>query len=371
MQRDSAGQAQDYPDGPRALWGGADGDPLGAELRNARILLVDDEPANLSLLRRALNRAGYTRLSETTDPLQVARLYTEFQPDLICLDLHMEPLDGLGVLRALGELVPRDTYFPILMLTGDPSVESRQQALALGAKDFVTKPFDVPEVLLRIQNLLIPRFLHLRLRDQNQFLEVRVLARTRALEEARLEVLDRLGRAAEYRDDNTGEHVKRVGRIAGLLADALGLDAITVELIERAAPLHDIGKIGIPDQVLLKPAPLTPDEFETMKRHTTIGARILAGGSSAIMRMAEEIAWHHHERWDGAGYPEGRAGEAIPVAARIVGLADAFDALSHDRPYRPAWPLPKVVDWLRDNTGSHFDPRLMQAFLELPHPRLV
>ena len=358
------------PDRPRSpaihQW-----DSLAAELTHAGILLVDDEPANLSLLRRALSRAGYTRIAETSNPLEVTRLFQEFQPDLICLDVKMMPIDGITVLKELGQLIPPDTYFPILMLTGEGSAQVKQEALSLGAKDFVTKPFELQEVLLRINNLLIPRFLHLHLQDHNRVLESRVWERTRDLDQARLEVLDRLARAAEFRDDNTGEHVKRVGRVAALLANALGLGSVMVELVQRAAPLHDLGKIGIPDAVLLKPGRLTPEEFAIMQRHTTMGAEILAGGSSAVMRIAEEIALYHHEHWDGGGYPTGKSGEAIPVAARIVGLADAFDALSHDRPYRPAWPLPDVLQWLKKNTGSHFDPHQMDRFLALPHAQLL
>ncbi len=346
-------------------------DPFELELLGARILLVDDEPANLSLLRRALVRAGYTNILETSDPLQVYSLFQEHHPDLMCLDLRMAPLDGLGVLNQLAPLISRDTYFPILMLTGDTSPQAKQEALSLGAKDFLTKPFDIQEVLLRIHNLLVPRFLHLHLQHQNDFLEVRVQARTRALEEARLEVFERLGRAAEYRDDNTGQHVRRVGRTAGLLAGAIGLDPTAVELIQRAATLHDVGKIGVPDEILLKPDRLTVEEFEVMKRHTTIGAGILSGGSSDLIHAAEDVALNHHEWWNGAGYPGGKAGEDIPLAARIVGLADVFDALSHSRPYRDAWPLPRVLGCLREESGTHFDPELVEAFSRLPHERLI
>jgi putative two-component system response regulator len=366
-----SGRVESLTGGPSAALRPEAADLLTGELKRASILLVDDEPANLSLLRRTLAGAGYTRIGETANPLQVTRLYQQFQPDLICLDVKMTPIDGLEVLRELGKLIPPDSYFPILMLTGEGSAEVKQEALSLGAKDFVTKPFELQEVLLRIKNLLIPRFLHLQLQDHNRILETRVRERTRDLDQARLEVLDRLARAAEFRDDNTGEHVKRVGRIAAFLADALGLGSIMAELVQRAAPLHDIGKIGIPDAVLLKPGRLTPQELAVMQRHTTMGAEILAGGSSVVMRTAEEIALYHHERWDGSGYPTGRAGEAIPMPARIVGLADAFDALTHDRPYRLAWPLPNVLQWFRENSGNHFDPQLMQRFLALPHERLL
>jgi len=350
------------------------GSPLAAarlELKQARILLVDDEAANLGVLRRVLERAGFTKLFETTDPLQAATLFANFQPDLVCLDLHMSPLDGFGVLAELQPLIPPTTYLPILMLTGDSSAESKQRALSLGAMDFVTKPFDVDEVLLRIHNLLVPRFMHLELVGYNQVLERQVRERTRALEESRLEVLERLAVAAEFRDDDTGRHTRRVGRLAGMLAERVGVSGAEVEDITRAAPLHDIGKIGVSDQILLKPGKLSGEEYEVMKRHTSIGAEILAGGRSPLIRMAAEIAHHHHERWDGAGYPVGLRGDAIPLPARVVALADVFDALSHPRPYREAWPLADVLAEILRQAGTHFDPKLVEAFMGLPHIDLV
>lgn len=352
--------------------GGSGGsDSTVHELKLARILIIDDEPANVELLRRVLERAGYARLADTTDPLGAANLYEEFQPDLICLDLHMPSLDGFGVLEQLGPLIPRGSYLPILMLTGDSSSAAKQRALSLGAKDFVTKPFNSEEVLLRIHNLLVPRFMHLELAGYNQHLERQVRDRTRALEDSRLEVLERLARAGEFRDDETGQHTRRVGRTAGCLARSLRLDRAEVELITRAAPLHDIGKIGIPDQILLKPGKLSPEEFEVMKRHSSIGAEILSGGRSTLIQMAAGIAHHHHERWDGTGYPAGLKGDSIPLTARVVGLADVFDALTHARPYRAAWPLEDVLGAVYHQAGAHFDPCVVEAFRRLPHAELV
>lgn len=345
--------------------------PGDDSLLGARILLIDDEATNVTLLHRVLERAGYTRLAASTDPLQAAALFTEFRPDLICLDLNMPGLDGFGVLELLGPLIPPTSYLPILMLTGDSSSASKQRALSLGANDFVTKPFEVNEVLLRIHNLLVPRFMHLELVGYNQHLERQVRDRTSALEQSRLEILERLARAAEFRDDETGQHTRRVGRTAGCLAQSLGLERAEMELITRAAPLHDIGKIGIPDQILLKPGKLTASEFEVMKRHSSIGAEILAGGRSALIQMAAEIAHHHHERWDGTGYPAGLQGDSIPLAARVVGLADVFDALTHARPYRAAWPLEDVLSAVYHQAGTHFDPQVVEAFRRLPHAELV
>jgi putative two-component system response regulator len=356
-------------DEPRAAPAGAA--PQAAQLlTNARVLLIDDEERNLVLLRGLLENAGYRFIAATSDSTKALALYHEFQPDVICLDLNMPGLDGYDVLRQLATVIPANAYLPVLMLTGDSSAGAKQQALALGAKDFVTKPFNGDEVRLRIHNLLVPRFMHLELQQQNVLLEERVRQRTIALEEARMETLERLARAAEFRDDDTGQHTKRVGRGSQLLAEALGLPPEMVELIARAAPLHDIGKIGISDSVLLKPGKLTAEEYALMKTHAVIGSEILAGGRTPLMQLAQTIALHHHERWDGAGYPHGLRESDIPLPARIVALADFFDALSHDRPYRRAWPLADVLREISAQSGHHFDPRVAAAFARLPHDEL-
>ena len=334
-------------------------------LRDARSLLVDDHEANVRLLERILLQAGYTNLRRTTDPRQVLPLFAEGQPDLIVLDLHMPHLDGFAVLEQLRPLIPAGTYLPILVLTADITRDAKQRALAMGARDFLTKPLDHAEVLLRIKNLLETRYLHRALRAQNQQLEQRVRERTRSLEAAQMEILERLARAAEYRDDDTGEHIERVGRIAALLARALGLREAEVELVRRAAPLHDVGKIGIPDEVLLKPGKLTAAEFAQMQTHTMIGAKILSGSRFPILQLATEIALTHHERWDGSGYPHGLAREAIPLPGRIVAVVDVFDALTHERPYKSAWPVAAAVAELRRQRGRQFDPSVVTAFLTL------
>jgi putative two-component system response regulator len=207
------------------------------------------------------------------------------------------------------------------------------------------------------------RFMQLQLANQNGELERRVGERTAALERARIEILERLARAAEFRDDATGEHTRRVGHIAAEVARALGRSHDEVELTQRAATLHDIGKIGIPDSVLLKPGKLTTREFEIMQSHTTIGARILSGSDVPLLQLAAAIALNHHERWDGSGYPEGKKGEAIPLVGRIVAVADRFDALTHNRPYKPAWPRKQTVALLREQSGIELDPGVVEAFL--------
>src|SRR5216684_4908964 len=284
-------------------------------LKKARILIVDDQDANVLLLERLLGTAGYTNLMSTQDPRQVLPMFGKFQPDLILLDLMMPHLDGYSVMQQIGPRVPEGEYLPILVLTAEMNAEAKQKALSMGAKDFLTKPLDAVEVLLRIKNLLETRSLHLRLQNQNQQLEERVREQTQELEQARIEILQRLAMAAEYREDPTGEHPKRVGETAAILARAAGLPKAQIELIRQAATLHDVGKIGVPDAILKKPSTLSAEEYEQVKLHAAIGARILSGTQVPLLQLAEEIALYHHEHWDGAGYASIK-GQDIPVSAR-------------------------------------------------------
>jgi putative two-component system response regulator len=335
--------------------------------KHARILIVDDEEPNVRLLRRVLERAGFVHLDSTLDPREVADLYVRFRPDLILLDLHMPHMDGLEVLDQLNQIAEA-SYLPILMLTGDLSQDAKREALSRGAKDFVSKPFHSDEVLLRISTLLETRFLYLQIQSQNQMLEAKVRERTRELEAAQIEIIERLARAAEFRDDNTGQHTERVGQMAALLAKKIGLPDSQISLIRRAAPLHDVGKIGIPDSILLKLGKLTPEEFAIVRTHTTIGARILSGSRFPILRLAEEIAFNHHERWDGDGYA-GITGDAIPLAGRIVAIADVFDALTQKRPYKAAWPVGEAIAEIERQRGRQFDPAIADAFLQVIEQR--
>jgi putative two-component system response regulator len=315
-------------------------DPAGC-----RILVVDDEPANVLLLTRILNRAGYRDVISAPEPFRVPDMIAAARPDILLLDLRMPGMSGLELLEILRLRIPADEFMPVVVLTADDSAASRQRALSLGASDFLTKPLDGIEVVLRIGNLLRIRMLHGALRERNRTLEFRVRERTQALEAAQMEVLERLAQAAELHDDDTGSHTRRVGLAAARLGERLGLAPGEVSRLERTAPLHDVGKIGMPDSILRKPGPLSPAEREEMERHAEIGARLLSGGSTEHVRMAEEIARSHHERWDGRGYPAGLSGESIPLSARIVSVVDVFDALAHDRPtvrrcpprVRPPW----------------------------------
>jgi putative two-component system response regulator len=339
-------------------------------LRNARVLVVDDEPTNVELLRETLARAGYSRIEATTDPRQAVDLYIRCRPDIILLDLHMPHLDGFEVMEALGQIAEA-SYLPIVILTGDLTPEVKQRALSMGAKDFIAKPFHVEEVLLRIRTLLQTRFLYLQIQSENQLLEVKVRERTKALESAQLEIIERLAMAAEFRDDNTGQHTQRVGQTSALIARTMGLPDAQVNLIRRAAPLHDVGKIGIPDQILLKLGKLTPEEFGVIKTHTAIGARILSGSRFPLLRLAEQIARTHHERWDGDGYTPGLRGGDIPLEGRIVTVADVFDALTQKRPYKAAWPVEEAIAEIERESGRQFDPHVVEAFLRVTTQNLA
>ncbi len=308
-----------------------------SRIKGSRVLVVDDHADNVALLQGLLASDGYVNVRGVTEPTEALVVAATWDPDLVALDLRMPRMDGFEVMQRLQAMQPPTDYLPILILTASTDRDERRRALAMGAKDFVTKPFDATEVLLRIHNLLETRLLHRSLKNQNMALEERVAERTRALEDARLEILQRLAVAAEYRDDITGEHTLRVGRLAKMVAEEMRLSPSEVDLISKAAPLHDVGKIGVPDRVLLKPGQLELSEFERMKSHTQIGARILSGSSSPLLQTAEAIALSHHERWDGTGYPTGMRRDDIPLAGRIVAVADVFDALVHDRPYKRAW----------------------------------
>ena len=324
--------------------------------------MVDDEEANLQLLRRILEPAGFGSLRASTDPREALELCLEWEPDLVLLDIMMPGLDGFEVLEALKSRIPETTYLPVLVLTSDHSHDAKRRALSGGARDFLTKPLSPSEVRLRVRNLLETRFLHLELSDHNKLLEVRVKERTAELERARFEILKRLARAAEYRDDNTGEHTRRVGETSAAIARALALDPEEAELIRRTAPLHDVGKIAIPDSILLCPGRLDTGQVEVMQTHTTIGGDLLGGSGFDLLDRAAEIALSHHERWDGTGYPAGRGDAEIPLSGRIVAVADTFDALTNRRPYKQAWPIDEAWAEIEKDIGLRFDPDVVAAF---------
>lgn len=328
----------------------------------ARIFIIDDEPANLKLLDKLLASQGYSQFVLIQDPREVLDRYREARPDLILLDINMPHLDGYQVMEQLKAL--RDPLMPpIVILTAQHGYDHMLKALALGARDFVGKPFNRVELLMRVRNLLEAQLAHRLVHDQKSVLEEMVHVRTEELRQTRLQVVQHLGRAAEYRDNETGLHIIRMSQVSAVLAGSIGCLGSMCELMLHASPMHDIGKIGIPDAILLKPGKLTPDEFEIMKTHATIGANMLGGNDAELLTLARTIAISHHEKWDGSGYPNGLAGKDIPMAGRIVAVADVFDALTSARPYKKAWPMDDAVAFVKKNAGKHFDPEVVTHFL--------
>ncbi len=335
--------------------------PTQDELHDSTILVVDDEPANVRLLEAMLAAAGYTNVDTETDPRQVRGRHLQQRYDALLLDLYMPYLNGFEVMEQLRR-TEKDGYVPVLVLTADISPQTRLDALRGGARDFLTKPFDRTEVLTRLGNLLEVRLLYNKVRSQNALLEERVRERTQELHETRLQAIRGLGKAAEYRDTDTGMHVVRISRYAALLAGAMGLDDDACERVLHAAPMHDIGKIGIPDDILLKTGPLDTREWEIMKTHTVLGEQILSEYDSELFRCAAALARSHHERWDGSGYPDGLKGEAIPLISRLVSVCDVFDSLVSERPYKRPWSVEDAVDYVEQRAAGRFDPEIVRLF---------
>ncbi|MCC6124921.1 MAG: response regulator [Pirellulales bacterium] len=352
--------------------------------QTAKIMIVDDEPVNVKVVQKHLQLAGYQRFVTSTDPRPVLEMILNEMPDAILLDIMMPHVSGMEILRKVRE-DERLAHIPTIILTASDNEETKMEALELGAADFLGKPVNSAELIVRVRNALSAKAHHDRLKNYALEMEREVRRRTAELAASRLELLHCLARAAEFRDNETGRHVERVGRYAEIIARQLGMDEESVELIGHAAPLHDMGKIGIPDHVLLKPGKLTPDEMEimrkhsfygrqtfepmsegdwqTMKSHTFMGEVIMFEQQSPIMSIAAAIALTHHERWDGTGYPLGLCGEDIPLAGRITAVADVFDALSSKRPYKPALDLDRCFEMMEEGRGTQFDPNVVDAFL--------
>ena len=331
------------------------------------ILVVDDQIQNLELLAAHLVPQGYEVVTATNGEEALARL-ASYQVDLILLDILMPGMDGF----ALTARIRKDSkhrQLPIILVTALKDREDRIRGIEAGCDDFISKPIDKLELLARVRSLLKVKAYNDLMSNYRDELEHEVSNRTEDLKtalerikNASLETIYRLSVASEYRDEDTGAHIQRVSRYSAAVARRMGLDASTVESILYAAPMHDLGKIGIPDQILVKPTKLDPEEWEIMKTHTVIGAKILKGSEAEYISIAETIAFCHHEKWDGSGYPNGLKGKAIPITSRITAIADVFDALTSKRPYKPAFRVEKAFGIIEEGKGSHFDPDVVAAF---------
>ena len=323
------------------------------------LLVVDDVPENIEILNDILEREYRVKVA-TNGQKALNIVMSDQPPDLILLDIMMPGIDGYEVCRRI-KANPMRRNIPIMFVTAMEDQEDEARGLALGAEDYITKPFNSYIVLARVKT-------HLALYDQTRELERKVDERTRELQNTRLQIIERLGSAAAFRDNETGFHVTRMSRYSALIAQAAGLSPKESELIRLAAPMHDIGKIGTPDYVLFKPGKLDPTEWAIMQQHAAIGAAIIGDHDDPLLSLAREIAASHHEKWDGSGYPLGLSGTGIPLAARIVALADVFDALMSTRPYKVAWPVDLARQTIVNDAGRHFDSMLVDAFLKaLPY----
>jgi putative two-component system response regulator len=332
-----------------------------------KVLVVDDEDRNLRLMEAMLIPLGYEVILAKDGEEALAKVQIT-PPDVILLDIMMPKMDGYEVARRLKEK-EETRLIPIVMVTALREVEDRIRALEVGADDFLSKPVEKTELRARVQSLIKVKAYYDHMKNYQRELEAEVAKRTEDLRKAfdkikvtSLETIFRLSRAAEYRDEETGTHILRMSHYSAVVARSLGLNETVVESILYAAPMHDVGKIGIPDRILLKPGKLDPREWEIMKEHTTIGGRILEGSQAGFIKLAQVIALTHHERWDGSGYPAGLKGTGIPQAGRITAIADVFDALTSKRPYKEAFPVDQSLAIIRSENGAHFDPQVVEAF---------
>jgi putative two-component system response regulator len=353
--------------------------------KSAKIMIVDDEPLNVMTFRQHLKMEGYEKFVTTSDAREALHLLRSERPDVLLLDIRMPEVSGLDIMRVAG-LDPVLQHIPVLILTAASDPATRKQALDLGASDFLQKPIDPNELLPRVRNAIVIKKHYDMASSETARLEQQIERRTRQLEATRQQLILCLARAAEHRDNDTGNHVVRVGRYTAIIARQMGYPKNRLEMLEQAAQLHDVGKIGIPDSILFKPGKLGFDEYELMKRHcalgrqiiepisekewnilkthTRIGESMLHVRSSSLLMLAARIAQTHHERWDGKGYPLGLMGEDIPLEGRIVAVADVFDALSSKRPYKEPFPRQRCFDILLEGRGTQFDPAVIDAFFD-------
>ncbi len=328
-----------------------------------KVYVVDDVPTNIELVEAVFKNDPKITIKKAFNGKELIELIDkEGTPDLLILDLMMPVMDGFDVLKNIKPM--RDSqYFPIIVLSALTDKQSIIKALSLGSDDYITKPFFVEELKARVNNML-------KLKERDEFLtetldvmESNLFEKLRMLEQSQLEVIIRLGKAAEFRDDETGRHIERIADYVHTIAETMGIHKDLAVMLRYAAPMHDVGKIGIPDNILLKPGKLNPDEFRIIQLHTVIGGRILGGTTLPILELATEIALSHHERWDGSGYPLKLSRGSIPQSGRIVAIVDVFDALTSHRVYKAAWSIEKAVDYIKEQREKMFDPEIVDVFI--------
>lgn len=358
------------------------------DIRDAGVLIADDDPRIVVMIRAYLQMDGFRRFRVADSASEVLPLAMEFRPDLIMLEVRMPERSGLETLQCI-RAHPQLAATPVVILVGNLTSETKLEVLRCGATDLLSKPLHDAELLARTRNVLAAKIYQDRLNQHSKRLESAVRERVSELEAARRELIQCLARAAEFRDDDTGHHILRVGRYARVIGEELGLTQAALDVLEPAAQLHDVGKIGVPDSVLLKPGKLTPEEYTIIQKHCGFGKKIIEGsvfrnlpardwkadrvhteagiidiGQSPLLSVAKRVALTHHEYWDGSGYPVGLAGEDIPIEGRIVAVADVFDALSSKRPYKPAFPLDMCFQMMEEGRGTQFDPVVIDAFFK-------
>ncbi|MBF0422045.1 MAG: response regulator [Magnetococcales bacterium] len=326
------------------------------------LLVVDDTETNIDILVEGLEQ-DYDLAVAMDGPSALASIQ-DTKPDLILLDIMMPGMDGYEVCQQL-KLDPVLREIPVIFITAMSQEVDEAKGLAVGAVDYITKPISIPIVRARVATHLELFNSRRSLKNQNDILEIKVRARTRELRESHLATITCLGRAAERKDPETGLHIQRMAHYSRILGTGLGLDPVVTELLLHAAPMHDIGKVGVPDRILLKPGSLTEDEWTIMRTHPEVGAEILSNQPSELLMMARDIALTHHEKWDGSGYPRGLRGEAIPLSGQIAALADVFDALTSARPYKSAWAVDRAMDTLVAAKGIHFQAALVDNLVRV------
>lgn len=331
-------------------------------IKNLTVLIVDDEIVNTMLLKALIDEEGFKDVDTYTDSVEALDAFHKNPSDIIIVDYNMPSMDGVEFIQKAKEINP-DVLS--IMVTANTNDDVMINALSSGANDFITKPISIYAFKLRIKNMAYLQASYKLAKEFNEILAIRVDEATQSLKKREYETLKVLSKAAEYKDPETGSHIARVSHYSKLIAKKIGLEEDEQNILYYAAPLHDIGKIGISDNILLKPGKLTPDEFEIMKTHSIKGVEILECSESIFLQAGEIIAANHHEKWDGTGYPKGLKGEEIHIYGRIVAVADVFDALTSIRPYKKAWTFEDAMQFLKNEAGKHFDPTLVDVFVDL------